>query len=94
MDLAKTTARMWQSLAHYTLNERQRKVLGKVIEKGPGEFEGGLTRRKYVAMTRTSEATARRDLAELVEAGVLVPFGSGRSVAYELRELEHLEEKV
>jgi len=78
------TARVWQRLAQHALNERQRKVLGKLIEKGPGGFAGGLSRRKYVAMTRTSEATARRDLAELVTAGLLVPFGSGRSAAYAL----------
>ena len=78
------TARVWQRLAQHAMNERQRKVMGKLIERGPGGFEGGLSRRKYVAMTRTSEATARRDLAELVAAGLLVPFGSGRSTVYEL----------
>ena len=77
-------ARVWQNLAQYDLNERQRKVFGKLIEKGPDKFEGGLTRRKYVAMTRTSEATARRDLAELVDAGLLIPYGSGRASAYKL----------
>lgn len=74
---------MWQNLTRYSLNERQRKVLGKVIEKGPEGFEGGLIRRKHVAMTRTSEATAPRDLADLVEAGILIPVGSGRFAAYE-----------
>ena len=78
------TALVWQGLARHALNERQRKVLGKLIEKGPEMFEGGLTRRKYVAMTRTSEATARRDLAELVDAGLLIPYGSGRASAYKL----------
>jgi Fic family protein len=77
-------SRMWQELARYELNERQRKVLGKLIDKGPAGFEGGLTRRKYVAMTRASEATARRDLAELVAAGLLIPYGGGRSAAYAL----------
>jgi len=77
-------ARVWQNLGRRDLNERQRKAIGKLIEKGPGGFEGGLTRRKYVAMTRASEATAKRDLAELVSAGVLIAHGSGRSSAYEL----------
>jgi Fic family protein len=76
--------RIMQSLGRRDLNERQRKAIGKLIEKGPGGFEGGLTRRKYVAITRASEATAKRDLAELVAAGVLIPHGSGRSSAYEL----------
>lgn len=84
LDKVSWTARVWQNLARYALNERQCKVLGRLIEKGPERFEGGLTRRKYVAMTRTSEATARRDLAELVDAGLLIPYGSGRASAYKL----------
>jgi Fic family protein len=84
MDKVLWAARIWQNLGRREVNDRQRKVIGKLIEKGPGGFEGGLTRRKYVAMTRASEATAKRDLAELVSAGVLVPHGSGRSVSYRL----------
>jgi Fic family protein len=63
-------------------------VLTKLVERGPDGFEGGLTRRKYVAMTGAGEATAARDLAALVAAGVLVARGRGRSVVYEIREPE------
>lgn len=78
--------RFWRSLTEVELNPRQRKVLGKLIERGPDGFEGGLTRRKYVAMTGAGEATAARDLAALVEAGVLVAQGRGRGVVYRLCE--------
>jgi Fic family protein len=84
MEKALWAARVWQNLGRLEINERQRKVIGKLIEKGPGGFEGGLTRRKYVALTRASEATAKRDLAELVSSGVLIPLGGGRSVSYQL----------
>lgn len=84
MDKVLWAARFWQDLGRLDLNERQRKVIGKLVEKGPDGFEGGLTRKKYVGMTRVSEATAKRDLSELVSAGVLIPHGGGRSVAYQL----------
>jgi len=63
-------ARMWQEMAGYSLNERQKKVINKLFEAGAG-FEGGLTTRKYVGMTRTSRETAKRDIADLVRKGIL-----------------------
>ena len=81
-------ARFWQRLGAVELNSRQRKVLTRLVERGPDGFEGGLTRRKYVAMTGAAEATAARDLAALVAAGVLVARGRGRSVVYEIHEPE------
>lgn len=76
-------ARMWQEIAHLNLNERQRKVINRLFEAGPGGFEGGLTNRKYVGMTRTSRETAKRDIADLVAKGVLFRNpGGGRSASY------------
>ena len=78
-------ARMWQELAHLNLNARQRKAINKLFESGAGGFEGGLTNRKYVGMTRTSRETAKRDIADLVAKGVLIRNpGGGRSVSYRL----------
>lgn len=78
-------ARMWQELAHLNLNARQRKAINKLFESGAGGFEGGLTNRKYVGMTRTSRETAKRDIADLVSKGVLIKNpGGGRSVSYRL----------
>jgi len=37
---------------------------------GPGGFEGGTTTRTYIGLIKNSRATAGRDLAELVGAGV------------------------
>ena len=62
------------------LNERQRKVLNRLLDAGRGGFEGGLTTRKYVGLTKTSRATAYRELAELVVKG-LSPRGRTRAGA-------------
>lgn len=78
-------ARFWQSHAETDLNERQRKVVNRLLDAGPGKFEGGLTNRKYVGMTKVSRETAKRDIADLVGKGILVRNpGGGRSVSYDL----------
>jgi len=78
-------ARLWQTLASIDLNERQRKVINKLVEVGPGKFEGGLTNKKYVGMTRTSRETAKRDITDLVKKGILLKNrGRGRSTSYRL----------
>jgi hypothetical protein len=74
----------WRRLEGVQINQRQRKALRKLLEAGPAGFEGGLTNKKYRAMTQASQATAARDLAELVACGALRRTGGGRSVRYEL----------
>lgn len=66
------------------LNERQLKVIQRMLESGANGFEGGMTAKKYISITKTSKATATRDLQELHEWGVFAPEGAGRSVRYEL----------
>lgn len=66
------------------LNERQMKVLLKILESGIDGFEGRMTAKKYMSITRTSKATATRDLQDLVDKGAFKPKGAGRGVHYEL----------
>lgn len=66
------------------LNERQLKVLLKMFEFGITGFEGGMTTKKYISITRASRATATRDLQDLVEKNILTPKGAGRNVRYEV----------
>lgn len=67
------------------LNHRQIKALSRMAEAGPAGFEGGMTNRKYRALTRSSSATATRDLAELEAEGFLQRGeAGGRSVHYQL----------
>jgi Fic family protein len=77
-------AQYWARHAHVTLNERQMKALNVLLDAGPEGFVGGMTNKKYASLTKTSPATAQRDLAELVGKGSLVLTGAGRSVRYEL----------
>jgi Fic family protein len=77
-------ARFWMKHAGNTLNDRQRKALNAMLEAGPEGFTGGMTNRKYAHLTKTSPATAQRDLAHLVELGALMLTGAGRSARYEL----------
>jgi Fic family protein len=78
-------ARFWKRHAQADLNNRQRKALNRLIDAGPGGFEGGLSNRKYAGMTHVSRATAQRELADLVKKGILRqnPAG-GRSASYSL----------
>lgn len=66
------------------LNERQQKVINRMFEAGVDGFQGGMTAKKYMAITKTSKATATRDLQHLNEIGALQVLGAGRSVRYEL----------
>lgn len=78
-------ARFW--LRHQTtdLNERQRKALNRLLDAGRRGFEGGINTRKYMSLTKTSRATAYRELVDLVEKGCLAPTGKGgRSSGYEI----------
>ncbi len=65
------------------LNERELKVLHRMLEAGPEGFQGGMNARKYVALTGASKATATRDLQHLAQIGAFVPMGGGRSTRYE-----------
>jgi len=78
-------ADFWQEHVQTELNERQKKVLERVLNAGPGGFEGGLTTRKYVSIAKVSRATAFREISDLLEKKILHQLpGKGRSVHYDL----------
>lgn len=68
-----------------SLNERQQKVVRRMLEEGYQGFEGGMNARKYVSLAKTSKATATRDLQDLVEKGIFKAIGGGRSARYEIQ---------
>jgi Fic family protein len=75
----------WNQHAQDELNERQKKVINRMLEAGPGNFTGGLTTRKYVSITNTSRATAFREIADMRSKKILYQLpGKGRSVRYDL----------
>lgn len=66
------------------MNDRQNKAVLKMFENGISGFEGGMTAIKYVSITKTSRATATRDLQDLTEKSILTPRGEGRNRSYDL----------
>jgi Fic family protein len=64
------------------MNVRQEKVILRMFQEGPSGFKGGLSAENYLAITKTSRATATRDLKELVEWGALVKTGELRHTRY------------
>ena len=75
-------ARFWQSATACALNERQRKVLARLLEAGDGGLVGGMTSEKYSKLTQVSKPTATRDLRQLQGWGLLVVTGLGKATRY------------
>lgn len=74
-------ARFWQRWAEMPMNERQVKLVNRLLDG----FDGKLTSSKGAMTAKCSADTALRDINELVTAGVLKKSDSGgRSTSYEL----------
>ena len=85
LDAVLTKARFWQRWAATPLNERQAKVLNRLLDG----FDGKLTSSKWAAISKCSADTALRDINELLARGVLrKTAGGGRSTGYELIDRE------
>jgi Fic family protein len=81
LDAVLDKARFWQRMSGIALNERQVKVLNRLLDG----FEGKLTSSKWAALAKCSTDTALRDIQELVTQGVLQRSGAGgRSTSYDL----------
>lgn len=84
LDAVLTKARFWQRWATMPLNERQVKLLNKLLDG----FEGKLTSSKWAAIAKCSPDTALRDINDLLARGVLRKLDAGgRSTSYELNDL-------
>ena len=84
LDTAVEKSRFWATHSQVTLNERQRKVIQRLLDEGNDGFLGGLNVQKYIKMTGTSKPTATRDLADLVRYGLLRARGQGKAVRYDV----------
>jgi Fic family protein len=67
------------------LNERQLKVVRRMLEAGAAGFVGGMTANKYMTITKTTKPTATRDLQDLVAKELLILLGGGRSTHYQVK---------
>lgn len=81
LDAALGKTRFWQRWAGTPFNERQVKLLNRLLDG----FEGKLTSSKWAAIAKCSPDTALRDITQLLALGVLKKSpGGGRSTGYEL----------
>jgi Fic family protein len=75
-------AGFWERHAASTLNERQRLILNRLLDG----FEGKLTSSKWAKIAKVSQATAARDIEDLIEQGILQKDAAGgRSTSYSLK---------
>lgn len=82
-------AEFWREYGQAIMNERQRKVVNRLLDAGKGNFVGGLTTRKYVSMTKVSRATAYREISDLLNKNILRQNpGRGRNISYDLNWVE------
>ena len=83
LDAVLTKTRFWQRWATMPLNERQVKLLNRLLDG----FEGKLTSSKWAAIAKCSPDTALRDISDLLARGVLRKTDAGgRSTSYVLDE--------
>ena len=74
-------SRFWQRWAATPLNERQVKLVSRLLDG----FDGKLTSSKWAATAKCSSDTALRDITDLLARGVLRKSDAGgRSTSYEL----------
>jgi Fic family protein len=75
-------AKFWDSHQSVALNERQRKMLNKLVDG----FDGKLTSSKWAKIAKCSPDTALRDIQDLIEKGILEKEeGGGRSTSYRIK---------
>jgi len=81
LDRVLEKARFWDTIRRFPLNERQVRVLNRLLDG----FDGRLTTSKYAKLAKCSQDTALRDMEALVHLDVLARNpGGGRSTSYSL----------
>jgi len=87
-------ARFWKTHSEFAPTERQRKVLNRLLDAGPGGFEGGLSTRKYMSMTKHRARLHGARLKACFRKGYCKPYpAGGRSTAYEVAWEQYRVEK-
>ena len=81
LDAVMMKARFWDRFAREALNERQIRLMNKLLNG----FEGKLTSSRWAKIAKCSQDTATRDIKDLIKRGALKQDeGGGRSTSYSL----------
>jgi Fic family protein len=76
-------ADFWKKHSAASLNDRQRDIINRLLDG----FDGKLTSSKWAIIEKCSPDTALRDIADLIERGLLKKDqGGGRSTSYSLAD--------
>jgi Fic family protein len=82
-------ARLWQRINRRPVNDRQRRVIHRMLNG----FKGFLSTSKYAKLAKCSTDTALRDIRELLDRRILVQNPSGgRSTSYRLGDPENVRD--
>lgn len=77
-------ARLWDSINHKPVNERQRLIINRMLED---DFVGFMNTSKYAKLAKCSGDTALRDIQTLKGRGIFIQNpGGGRSTSYRLTD--------
>ena len=71
-------ALFWQQFSNQILNDRQRKVINKLLDG----VEGKLTSSKWAKLCKCSQDSANRDILDLIEKNILIKVNLGRNTNY------------
>lgn len=78
-------SKFWEYHSGEPLNDRQRKVLNKLLDG----FDGHLTSSKWATLTKCSQDTATRDIQDLIKRKILKQNqGGGRNTNYSLVDIK------
>jgi len=85
LESAKHKEHVWKMIAEISLNDRQRKLINRLLDG----FDGKLTSSKWAKIAKCSQDTAYRDIIDLVDKGLLIKnVEGGRSTSYSLKSIE------
>lgn len=80
-------ARLWDYVNRQPVNERQRRILNRMLDN----FKGYMTTSKYAKLVKCSTDTALRDIQDFVSRGIFIQNpGSGRNTSYRLATSEEI----
>lgn len=74
-------AEFWNKYKDITLNKRQTDILNRFMD----DFKGNLTTKKWAKLGSCSHDTATRDIADLIEKGILIKQGEARATHFILK---------